>query len=156
MEFTLVEEPHGPISRPWKGTITINFNETGAVAERPDSNSFHNGSFRIMGTIHVHDRIMTQAGVVRWTRSNGDRIYGTVEGEGENDVGSIGTVKYWTIQENVPMKIYMNRGRAYLFVILTICFYSSCDSPIEKYNPQNQDEKAIVSVLIQQCRNIFQ
>lgn len=47
------------------------------------------------------------------------------------------------------MKVPDNKAMSFFLIIITLVVCSCCDSSIVKYEPKNQDEKEIISLLIQ-------
>lgn len=71
----------------------MNWEETGVVVSAPENSPFHNATFRDMGTSHIIKGKWKATGFVEFTCTNGDKIYGTMEGQGAFGGPSSGTVK---------------------------------------------------------------
>jgi hypothetical protein len=65
-----------------KERLQMNFDETGVVVSAPENSPFHNASFRDIGTLHAIKGKWKGSAFIEWTRPNGDKVYGTSEGEG--------------------------------------------------------------------------
>jgi hypothetical protein len=65
-----------------KERLQMNFDETGVVVSAPENSPLHNASFRDIGTLHAIKGKWKGSGFVEWTLTNGDKVYGTFEGEG--------------------------------------------------------------------------
>jgi hypothetical protein len=53
---------------------------------------------------------------------------------------------FYLFGENVLIEICKNISVAYFFLIFTFPLFCGCDTPIDKYEPQDLDEKEILSV----------
>jgi hypothetical protein len=71
----------------------MNWEETGVVVSAPENSPFHNATFRDMGTSHIIKGKWKATGFVEYTCTNGDKIYGTMEGQGAFGGPSSGTIK---------------------------------------------------------------
>jgi hypothetical protein len=65
-----------------KERVQMNFEEIGVVVSAPENSPLHNASFRGIGTLHAIKGKWKGNGFVEWTRPNGDKVFGTFEGEG--------------------------------------------------------------------------
>jgi len=65
-----------------KERVQMNFEETGVVVSAPENSPLHNASFRDIGTLHAIKGKWKGSAFVEWTLTNGDKVYGTSEGEG--------------------------------------------------------------------------
>lgn len=65
-----------------KERLQMNFAETGVVVSSPENSPLYNASFTNIGTLHAIKGKWKGSGFIEFTRPNGDKIYGTSEGEG--------------------------------------------------------------------------
>ena len=72
----------------------MNWEETGVVVSAPENSPFHNATFRTMGTSHIVKGRWNATGFLEFTCTNGDKIYGTMEGKGVFGGEGGGTAKF--------------------------------------------------------------
>ncbi len=77
-----------------KERFQMNFDSIGVVVAVPENSPFHNASFRNLGSVHAIKGKWKGSTFVVWTRPNGDKIYGTSEGEGVVGGPSSGVIKF--------------------------------------------------------------
>jgi hypothetical protein len=71
----------------------MNWEETGVVVSAPENSPFYNATLRDIGTSHIIKGKWEGTGFVEYTCTNGDKIYGTIEGQGVMGGPSGGIVK---------------------------------------------------------------
>ncbi len=76
-----------------KERAQMNWEETGVVVSAPENSPFHNATFRDMGTAHIIQGKWKSTGFIEFTCTNGDKIYGTIEGQGTMGGSAGGIVK---------------------------------------------------------------
>lgn len=60
-----------------KGHIQVNFDEAGVIVEAPENSPFFNATFHAIGTYTAKQGAAEGSGGIKFTRPNGDTIYGT-------------------------------------------------------------------------------
>lgn len=71
----------------------MNWEETGVVFSAPENSPFHNATYRDLGSSHIIKGKWEGTGFIEYTCTNGDKIYGTIEGQGTMGGSSTGIVK---------------------------------------------------------------
>ena len=66
-----------------RGQMT--FEELGVVVSAPENSPFYNATFRDIGTSHIVKGKWKGTGMLEFTCTNGDKIYGTFEAQGVMD-----------------------------------------------------------------------
>jgi hypothetical protein len=60
----------------------MNYEDTGVVVFAPENSPFHNASFKSMGSMPIIMGKWKGTGMVEYTCTNGDKIYGTFDAQG--------------------------------------------------------------------------
>lgn len=70
-----------------EGHIQVNFDEAGVIVEAPENSPFFNATFHAIGTYTSKQGAAEGGGGIKFTRPNGDTIYGTFNFGGVHQEG---------------------------------------------------------------------
>ncbi len=66
-----------------KERVHMTFEITGVVLDAPANSPLHNATFYALGSLHAIKGVYKESGFVRWTRPDGDQIFGTYNAAGK-------------------------------------------------------------------------